>query len=296
MNNSPANATGGGRFRNGSRLLHGCLRVLSAALVVCGVISGASAAAQPVPIVVVFDQGGTAVEGEDAEFRFARNPTNLSSPLTVNVLVDDPGEAIMGTPPATVTFPGGERFYDLKIPTEPNYGNDADRTITMNVASGTGYIPGSVTTATFTITDNGVTVPPAEVTIKVDGPTTIGESTTTPAMFTLTRSTTVDDLMVKVEVSETQSPGMIHPDFDRMPTVTFADGKDEAKLEVPIHDDGDDEPGSYITAKVVAGMGYVPAAPDSATVLVNDDDDPPPDPVSVTIAADDSPDCRRYGG
>ena len=52
MKNSPANVTGGGRFSGGSRLLHGCLRVLGAALVLGGVISAANASAQdPTPSV-----------------------------------------------------------------------------------------------------------------------------------------------------------------------------------------------------------------------------------------------------
>ena len=285
MNNSPANATGGGRFRNGSRLLHGCLRVLSAALVVGGVISGASAAAQG-PIVIVADlKGGTAVEGNPAEFRFTRSG-DITSPLTIGLSWSG-DSAIVAAAPATVEFAADARNHDLAIPTEPDYGADADRTITVTVAGGTGYSPSpnpASATATFVITDNGETAPPATVIIEADD-MVIGEGSDTPAKFTLTRTSSVGALTVNVEVSETQTPGMIHPDFDRMPMVTFADGEAKASLEVPTHDDGDDEVGSYVMAKVVAGMGYVPGTPDSATVLVTDDDDPPPEPVSVTIAA-----------
>ena len=282
MNNSPANVTGGGRFRNGSRLLHGCLRFLSAALVVGGVISGANAGAQT-PYVSVRADGDGGVEGEPAIFLFLRNGPATGA-LTVNISVEDPGSRITGSVPTTVEFAAGSKSERLEVATEDNAEDEPDSDITVTVEDGEGYQKPSVPTATWTVTDNdgGVTPTTSTVTIEADA-SPVGEGTA--ADFTLTRSDSAGPLTVNVDVSES---GMM-VDGPAPTTVEFADGETTATLSVATEDDAVDEPDSDITATVAAGTDYAPGTPDSATVTVTDDDDPAPGTVTVTIAADASP-------
>ncbi|MDE0038158.1 MAG: fibronectin type III domain-containing protein, partial [Gammaproteobacteria bacterium] len=287
MNNSPANVTGGGRFRNGSRLLHGGLRVLGATLVVGGLISGASAAAQDVNVIVQNPAGDReAYEGDPAQFRFARTG-NPAAALTVNISVTETASMIMGTPPTTVVFDVGKRFVSLAVPTDDDAVAEADSTISVTVDDGDGYRPlrdadDPRRTSTWLVKDNDGGVPTPTVTIEA-GTSPVGEGMA--AEFTLTRSDSAGALTVSVTVSET---GMMI-DGTAPTTVEFANGEATAKLSVPTEDDGVDEQASVITAMVAMGTGYDPATPDSAMVTVTDDDDPAPGMVSVTIAAGTSP-------
>ena len=286
MNNSPANATGGGRFCNRSRLLHGCLRVLSAALVVVGVISGANAGAQVDPGVFVVSVGeGGDVEGNPAEFRFSRSGTPTGV-LTVNISVDDPGSAIMGAAPTTVDIPAGASSAVLMIDTDDDDVAGDDSTITVTLAAGTGYrpAPGSGGSATWLVTDNDGDGTPTTPTVSIEaGTSPVGEGTA--ADFTLTRSDSAGALTVTVNVSE--SGTMISGTAPT--TVEFADGDATAMLSVATEDDAVDEPDSVVTATVAAGTGYASGTPASATVTVTDDDEPVPGAVNVTIAAGTSP-------
>ncbi|MDE0193897.1 MAG: FG-GAP-like repeat-containing protein [Gammaproteobacteria bacterium] len=105
------------------------------------------------------------------------------------------------------------------------------------------------------------------VTIAADA-SPVGEGMS--ADFTLTRSDSAGPLTVNVAVME--SGAMI--EGTAPPTMEFADGETTAALSVPTEDDALDEPDSVVTATVLAGTGYAPGVPDSATVTVTDDDMP----------------------
>ena len=284
MNNSPANVTGGGRYRNGSRLLHGCLRVLGAALVVGGVLSGASAGAQPIVVVSADANGG--MEGDPAVFEFRRSG-NPTGDLTVAISVQDPGSRIMGTAPTEVEIEDGDSTATLSIATVDDAVDEPDSSITVTVAAGTGYRTPpnpALGTAAWLVMDNDGAGPPTTPTVSIEaGTSPVGEGTA--ADFTLTRSDSAGALTVNVDVSES---GMMI-DGTAPTTVEFAAGAMTAMLSVPTEDDGVDEAASIITATVAMGTGYDPGTPDSAMVTVTDDDDPAPGAITVSIAAGTSP-------
>ncbi|MDE0039574.1 MAG: fibronectin type III domain-containing protein, partial [Gammaproteobacteria bacterium] len=285
MKNSPANVTGGGRFRDGSRLLHGCLRVLGAALVVGGLISGASAAAQPTTRIIIQDvDPGEGVEGEPAKFQILR-AGDRSVPLTVDISVTETGSMIMGTVPTTVEFGAHITQVALDIPTDDDAVGEDDSTVTVTVEAGTGYVVGQQTSSSWLVADNdgGAGTPPTPTLTIEAGTSPVGEGTA--AEFTLTRSDSAGALTVNVSVTES---GMMI-DGTAPTTVEFADGASTATLSVATDDDDVDEPNSDVTATVAMGTGYDPGSPDSAMVTVEDDDEPAPGVVSVTIAAGTSP-------
>ena len=299
MNNSPANVTGGGRFRDGSRLLHGCLRVLGAALVVGGLISGASASAQDVNVIIDNPAGDReADEGNPAQFGFRRSGDPTAA-LTVNITVEESGSTIEGAAPTTVVFEVGESTVSLEIPTDDDDDAEDDSTISLTVDPGSGYRPfpragDSRRTSTWIVKDNdgGVTPPPTPtVTIEAgDSPVTEG----TAASFTLTRTDSTGDLTVNVDISvESSQTGLGQPFDDphgTFPeTVTFAAGEATVVLSLATEDDDVDEPDGIVRVGVSAGTGYAVGTPASAMVTVEDNDDPAPGTTQVTIAADASP-------
>ena len=217
-------------------------------------------------------------EGTAAEFTLTRSDS--AGALTVNVTVAESGDMIDGTAPTSVMFADGSATATLSVATDDDGVDEDASVITATVAAGTDYAPGMPDSAMVTVTDDDdpvtgvVTVTIAAVASPVDE----GAA----AEFTLTRSDSMGALTVDVGVEESGSM------IDGMPpaTVEFADGDATAMLSVATEDDDVDEANSVVTATVMAGTGYAPGSPDSASVTVNDDDEPTIAPAGVTIAAD----------
>ena len=231
------------------------------------------------PTVTIAAGDSPVGEGTAAEFTLTRSDSMGN--LTVNVSVMESEDMIDGTPPTMVEFADGATTATLSVATEDDGVDEMASVITATVAAGTGYTPGTPDSAMVTVTDDDDPVTPAPVTVTIAAGSSVGEGTA--AEFTLTRSDPMGTLTVNVGVMESGSM------FDGTPptTVEFADGDATAMLSVATEDDDVDEPNSDVTATVMAGTGYEPGSPDSATVTVTDDDETVIAPTGgVTIAAD----------
>ena len=232
------------------------------------------------PTVTIAAGDSPVGEGTAAEFTLTRSDS--MGTLTVNVSVMESESMIDGTPPTTVEFADGATEATLSVATEDDGVDEMASVITATVEAGTGYAPGTPDSAMVTVTDDDDPVTPGVVTVTiaaVSSPVDEG----TAAEFTLTRSDSMGTLTVNVGVMESGS--MI--DGTAPATVEFADGDATAMLSVATEDDDVDESNSDVTATVMAGTGYEPGSPDSATVTVNDDDETVIAPTGgITIAAD----------
>ena len=278
MKNSPANAAGGGRAGlDLRRLLPGCLRFLSAFLVIGTALAATNAAAQGRVYFNTPGANGLITEGAVATFRVCPPNSTLAS---AEVEIVETGDMIDGTPPTTVDFTGPGLCADLTVPTVGDAVDEDDSVITAEILcpdrqkakpddtcdmTGAAYLPGAFGANIDHITvqdddDGGTTPPPAtpDVTIAAGtSPVTEG----TAAEFTLTRTgATTAALTVTVDVSETGDT----ISGTAPASATFEAGSDTATLSVATEDDATDETDSVITAAIGTGTGYTAGTPASA--------------------------------
>ena len=90
-------------------------------------------------------------EGGLARFTLTRTTRDLDSPLTVRVSVLDLEGAISGGIPTTARFEGGDSTAPLNIRTAIDATDGPTRAITVTVASGEGYVPGTPGSATVAV-------------------------------------------------------------------------------------------------------------------------------------------------
>ena len=108
-------------------------------------------------------------EGTDAAFTLTR-VGDIAAALTVTVLVEETG-TVLGTPlPASATFAAGASTTTLAVPTDDDATREIDGTVTVRVASGTGYrLAASGTSASVTVLDDdppeGTPGPATDVTV-----------------------------------------------------------------------------------------------------------------------------------
>ena len=108
-------------------------------------------------------------EGTDAAFTLTR-VGDIAAALTVAVSVEESG-TVLGTPlPASATFAAGASTTTLAVPTDDDATREIDGTVTVRVASGTGYrLAASGTSASVTVLDDdppeGTPGPATDVTV-----------------------------------------------------------------------------------------------------------------------------------
>ena len=108
-------------------------------------------------------------EGTDAAFTLTR-VGDIAAALTVTVLVEETG-TVLGTPlPASAAFAAGASTTTLAVPTDDDATREIDGTVTVRVASGTGYrLAASGTSASVTVLDDdppeGTPGPATDVTV-----------------------------------------------------------------------------------------------------------------------------------
>ena len=108
-------------------------------------------------------------EGTDAAFTLTR-VGDIAAALTVTVSVEETG-TVLGTPlPASATFAAGASTTTLAVPTDDDATREIDGTVTVRVASGTGYrLAASGTSASVTVLDDdppeGTPGPATDVTV-----------------------------------------------------------------------------------------------------------------------------------
>ena len=227
------------------------------------------------PEVSIAAAGGV-TEGEPAVFTLTRIGVTDDA-LTVDVSVNQRGDALGAPVPTTATFAPNGATAELAVPTVNDAVDEEPAVVTATLEAGTGgyrIAAAPDNRATVTVADNDG----PEVSIASAGGVTEGE----PAVFTLTRSGLTDDALT-VNVSVSQSGDALGGPVPT--TAFFAANGATAELSVPTVDDEVDEEDAVVTATLAAGAGYDLAATpgDRATVTVADNDLPE---VSIASAGD----------
>ena len=226
------------------------------------------------PQVTIAAGPATVAEGTAVSFTLTAAPAPASA-LTVNLSWTQSGTFLTGARPATVTIPPAGTA-TVSASTADDSTDEPNGSVTLTVASGTGYTVGSPGSATVMVTDDDtgtVNVVQPQVTIAA-GPATVAEGTA--VSFTLTAAPAPASALT-VNLSWTQSGTFLTG--ARPATVTIPPAG-TATVSASTADDSTDEPNGSVTLTVASGSGYAVGSPSSATVTVTDNDVP-----QVTIAA-----------
>jgi len=221
------------------------------------------------PSVSVAASPTTVTEGGEITFTLTATPTPASA-LTVNVNWSSEGSFLTGTRPPTVTIPtAGEA--EVKVGTHDDGTDEPNGSVTLTVADGTGYTPGTPASASATINDNDdpvivrVTAEPKSVT---EGGTITFELTAFPSP--------ASPLTVNLTWS---SKGSFLT--GTRPSTVQVSTRGKGNVRVPTVANDTEEPHGSVTATVAAGTGYTPNVTSSATATILDDDDD----TAVSVAA-----------
>jgi hypothetical protein len=250
------------------------------------------------PTSVAEDSGGGLV------YTFTRNNSvnaPLSSPLTVNFTVGgtatfgntndylQTGAAIFSGATGAVTFAPNVSTATVRVTPVSDTTLEADETVALTLASGTGYTVGSPGSAIATITNDDV-----EVGVSVS-PATATEGSGTQMVYTFTRAGNLANaLTVNFGVS---GGATLDADYSQsgaasfsnsVGTITFAAGSATATLRLTPISDNTVESNENITLALTPGAGYTIGTPTAATGTIVDDDATVTLAVSPTSASEDS--------
>jgi Ca2+-binding RTX toxin-like protein len=215
----------------------------------------------------------------------------ISSPLTVNFSVGgtatfssdytQSGAASFTPPTGTVTFGAGSSTATVTVDPTADGAAEANETVILTLAAGTGYNVVAPNSATGTILndDTEVSVAVSPSSVLEDGPTNM--------VYTFTRvGITSGPLTVNFSVGGTAIFAPPGGDYTQTGadtfvnagsgTVTFLAGSSTATVTVDPFGDADLEPNETVILTVTAGAGYTVGSPNSATgTILNDDNSPP---------------------
>ena len=223
------------------------------------------------PSVSVAASPTTVTEGGEITFTLTATPEPASA-LTVNVKWSSEGSFLTGSRPQTVTIPtDGEA--EVKVGTHDDGTDEPDGSVTLTVADGTGYTPGTPASASATINDNDE---PIKVTVSARPRSVTEGGTITFTLFASRQSESGLTVNMGWSSKGTFLTGT------RPQTVSISRLRLSAKVTVTTDNDSTKEPHGSVTATVAAGTGYTPGSPASRTATINDDDDT----TSVSVAAD----------
>jgi hypothetical protein len=239
-------------------------------------------------------------------------PTNLvytftrtgptTSPMTVNFNVGgtasftqpdytQSGAATFTATSGTVTIPAGSSSAAVTIDPTADTTVEPDETVVLTVTSGSGYTPGSPSSATGTITndDTDVSVAVSPAAVAEDGPTNL--------VYTFTRvGVTSTPLTVNFNVGGTATFGVSPDDYTQSGatsftasagTVSFAAGSSTATVIVDPEADTVVEPDETVVLTLASGAGYNVASPAAATGTILNDDSSVSVAVSPASVAED---------
>ncbi len=204
-------------------------------------------------------------DGGEGKFRFARTG-DLSQSLTVNYAAS--GTATSGTDymplSGSVTFAAGSAEVDVLVIPIDDVAADAGEVVTVTIQTSTGYLVGTLDSATTMIVDNETPVVTVE---KITDATEGGSSGT----FRFTRTgNTVASLTVNYTVSGSATPGT---DYTLLSgSVTFAAGSDTALVDVVPIDNAVVEGTMTVVVTVTSGSIYGAVPNGTALVNIIDDD------------------------
>ena len=230
------------------------------------------------PTVAIRAATSPIFEGDIVEFTVIHTGT-ATSPVTVEVEVSETGDMIY--PPdkgsQSFTIPAGANSATFGTFTLNDDGEEWLNTVTVAVASGTGYSvgsPGTASVVVFSDDERGISVRP------VASPISEG----TAAAFTVSNEFGASRQPTTVELRVSETGDMISP--TPLVSVTIPAGDLGVTFEVPTIDDGDTEIDSDVTVAILSVDGYLgaihPSNPGAyASVTVHDNENTAP---RVTIS------------
>lgn len=186
------------------------------------------------------------------------------------------GAATFTATSGTVVIPSGNSTATVTINPSTETAVEADETVNLTVTSGTGYVVGSPSAASGTITNDDT-----DLSVAV-APASVAEDGATNLVYTFTRTgLTTDSLTVNFTVGGTASFGVSPDDYTQTgatsftpPTgsVTFTAGSSTATVTVNPEADSTVEPDETVILTLASGAGYNVGSPNSATGTITNDD------------------------
>ncbi len=193
---------------------------------------------------------------------------NLSSPTTVNITTG--GTATPGTDysggVATVVIPAGATTATITINPSVDGTVEANETVILTVAAGTGYTVGAPASATGTILNDDV--PAATITV---APASVSEDGAANLVYTVTlNQAALTATSVNFNVAGTATSGT---DYAAVTSpLVIAAGATTGTIVVNPNPDATIEADETVIITLAAGAGYTVGAPASATgTILNDD-------------------------
>lgn len=205
---------------------------------------------------------------------------NLASPTTVNISTS--GTATSGTDytggVATVTIPAGATTANITIDSTIDATIEADETVTLTIAAGSGYTVGSPSSATGTILNDDVPT----VSIAV-APASVTEDGATNLIYTVTlNQASLTSVSVGFNIAGTATSGT---DFAAIASpLTILAGNTTGTITINPTADATIEADETVSITLAAGSGYTVGAPSSATGTILNDDLPTLTINDVTLA------------
>ncbi|EPF22437.1 Calx-beta domain-containing protein [Microcystis aeruginosa] len=214
-------------------------------------------------------------------YTFTRTGDTVN-PLTVNYNVggtatignDYTGIATTGTT-KTITFAAGSSTAMVTVDPTADNNFEADETVILSLASGTGYTIGTTTPVTGTIVNDD-----ASVTLAVS-PATVTEEGSANLVYTFTRTGAISNaLTVNYAVGGTAT---FNSDYSQTGAttfttttgaVTFAAGANTATIAIDPTNDAEVESDETVALTLVSGTGYLIATTSAVTGTILNNDAP----------------------
>ncbi|MFN4095165.1 MAG: putative Ig domain-containing protein [Sphingomonas sp.] len=207
-----------------------------------------------------------------------------ASPLTVNLTTS--GTATSGTDytggAATVTIAANATTATMTIDPTPDGTVEANETVTLTVAAGTGYTVSAPASATGTILNDDV--PSASITV---APASTHENGAGNLVYTVAlNQASASPVTVNYTIGGTAINGNDYASIGT--SVTIAAGATSQTVVVDPNGNGTIEPDETVILTLAAGAGYTVGVPASATGTILNDDFPSVAVDSVTVAEGNS--------
>lgn len=250
-------------------------------------------------VTLLDDEQGITITATDATasepstdtgtFTITRTSGVLTSAFTVNLT---PGGTASVTAdyqplPTTVAFAANQTTATVTVTPVDNTTSEPDKTVTLTIAPGTGYLPGSPSTATVTITDNdGPTVGFLAATSSVSEG---GIQLDIPVVLSLAHSQTVTVVYALTGTATGNGDDYYLPNG----TLTFAAGETSKILCLQVRDDAAVEANETAIITLSAPVNGALATIKVHTVTISDND-----AITVQVAATDpvvNEDGTHYG-
>lgn len=250
--------------------------------------TGADFVAQATPVVTIAatvpnaQEPGTGTPVVNGQFTLTRTG-DTTQPLTVYVnsasgtatkntdytFSPDYVSATQGF--SIFTIPADSATLDIVVTPLSDTAAEGPETVILQLGPGSGYLVGTASTATVTITDDPLDTTLPKVSLVANNSKTI-ENSGVPGTMTFTRTgATTNALTVNYSVSGTATPGS---DYTTLPgTITIPAGSSSTVLNVMPIDDTVSEPLETVIVTTAASSNYiVESVASTATISIVDDD------------------------